>query len=153
MGGNTDLPGQLQKVVIRLNRELRASAGQADLSASDAVLLASLHQTPGLGVSELAQEENVGRSVMSERVKRLEAAGLIRRAAAPPDGDRRRVGLSLSVAGRQALKRITALRRAWMDERVAHLPPEDRQVLQAAVDILSRFYRAPAPAASAREPT
>jgi DNA-binding MarR family transcriptional regulator len=139
VGSNSDLPGQLQKVVFRLNRELRASAAPAGISASDAVLLASLHKTPGLGVSELALEENVGRSVMSERVKRLEAAGLVCRADAPPQGDRRRVGLSVTPAGQKALKSIKALRWAWMDERVAHLTDADRQVLQAAVDILARF--------------
>jgi DNA-binding MarR family transcriptional regulator len=139
VGGNSDLPSQLQKVVFRLNRELRASASPAGVSASDAVLLAALAQTPGLGVSELAQADNVGRSVMSERVKRLEAAGLITRAAVPPQGDRRRIGLSLTPAGRKALAEIKALRRAWMDERVAHLSDADRQVLQAAVDILLRF--------------
>ena len=142
MRGNDDLPGQLQKVVFRLNRELRASASQAGLSASDAAMLASLLRTPGLGVTELASEENVGRSVMSERVKRLEAAGLVCRALAPPAGDRRRIGLSITAEGRQALRSITALRRAWMDERVAHLTAEERQVLQAAVDILSRFDQA-----------
>lgn len=139
MGGNSDLPSQLQKVVFRLNRELRASASPAGVSASDAVLLAALAQTPGLGVSELAQADNVGRSVMSERVKRLEGAGLITRAAVPPQGDRRRIGLSLTPAGRKALAEIKALRRAWMDEHVAHLSDADRQVLQAAVDILLRF--------------
>jgi len=136
---NIDLPGQLQKVVFRLNRELRASASPAGVSASDAVLLAALAQAPGLGVSELAQADNVGRSVMSERVKRLESAGLITRAEAPPLGDRRRVGLSLTPAGRKALNQIKALRRAWMDERVAHLSDAERQVLQAAVEILLRF--------------
>ncbi len=98
MGGNSDLPGRLQKMVFRLNRKLRASASPAGVSASDAVLLASVLQTPGIGVSELALEENVGRSVMSERVKRLESAGLICRADAPPQGDRRRVGLSVTAA-------------------------------------------------------
>jgi DNA-binding MarR family transcriptional regulator len=143
VGGNRDLPSQLQKVVFRLNRQLRASASPAGVSASDAVLLASLMQTPGLGVSELAQEESVGRSVMSERVKRLEAAGLITRSEAPPQGDRRRIGLNLTLAGRKALAEIKALRRAWMDERVAHLSEADRKVLQAAVEILLRFDEIP----------
>lgn len=139
MGGNSDLPGLLQKAVFRLNRELRASASPAGISASDAVLLASLLQTPGLGVSELAMGESVGRSVMSERVKRLEAAGLICRADAPPQGDRRRVGLSVTAAGRKALTEIKGLRRAWVNERLAHLNDADRRVLQAAVEILLRF--------------
>ena len=139
MGGNTDLPGQLQKAVFRLNRELRASASPAGISASDAVLLAALTQTPGLGVSELAMQENVGRSVMSERVKRMEMAGLICRADAPPQGDRRRVGLSVTPSGRKALGEIKALRRAWVNDRLSHLSDADRRVLQAAVEILLRF--------------
>jgi DNA-binding MarR family transcriptional regulator len=143
VGGNNDLPGQLQKVVFRLNRELRASASPAGISASDAVLLSSLLQTPGLGVSELAQEENVGRSVMSERVKRLEVAGLVCREVAPPQGDRRRVGLTITPAGRKALTEIKALRRAWMNDRVAHLSDQDRRILEAAVEILLRFDQIP----------
>lgn len=144
MGGNSDLPGRLQKMVFRLNRKLRASASPAGVSASDAVLLASVLQTPGIGVSELALEENVGRSVMSERVKRLEAAGLICRADAPPQGDRRRVGLSVTAAGRKALAEMKALRRAWVNERIAHLSDDERRILEAAVEILLRFDEAAA---------
>jgi DNA-binding MarR family transcriptional regulator len=80
---------------------------------------------------------------MSERVKRLEAAGLIMRTEDPPQGDRRRIGLNLTQAGRKALTEIKALRRAWMDERVAHLSEADRQVLRAAVEILLRFDEVP----------
>jgi len=118
--------------------KLRASASPAGVSASDAVLLASLIQAPGLGVSELALEENVGRSVMSERVKRLEAAGLICRAEAPPQGDRRRVGLSVTAAGRKALTEIKAS--AGLDERAGGAPKRRRPPRAAgAVEILLRF--------------
>ena len=140
---SNELAHRLQRLVLRLNRELRAQNAGSGASNADAVLLAEIRHAPGLGVSELAAIENVARSVMSERVKRLEAAGLICRAEAPPQGDRRRVGLSVTAAGRKALTEIKALRRAWMNERVAHLSDADRRVLQDAVEILLRFDQIP----------
>jgi DNA-binding MarR family transcriptional regulator len=137
--GNHDLPGALQKVVFRLNRRLRAQASVSGLGASDAMLLAAIFKSPGIGVTDLAQEENVGRSVMSERVKRLEAAGLVSRHSASPKADRRRVSLTVTAEGRRKLGQITALRRAWMDERVAHLSSAEREILEAAVAILAGF--------------
>jgi DNA-binding MarR family transcriptional regulator len=131
-----DLAHQLQRLVLRLNRELRAQNAGAGASNADAMLLAEVRHSPGLGVSELAGIESVSRSVMSERVKRLEQAGLI---ASDPGADRRRIALTITEAGRDLLERITARRRAWMAERLKALSPEERHAVQVAVTSLERI--------------
>jgi DNA-binding MarR family transcriptional regulator len=133
-----DLAHQLQRLVLRLNRELRAHNAGAGASNADAMLLAEVRHSPGLGVSELAAIENVSRSVMSERVKRLEQAGLI---ASDPgvQPDRRRVALAITEAGHDLLEQITARRRAWMAERLTALSPEEREAVQVAVTSLERI--------------
>jgi DNA-binding MarR family transcriptional regulator len=131
-----DLAHQLQRLVLRLNRELRAHNAGAGASNADAMLLAEVRHSPGLGVSDLAAIENVSRSVMSERVKRLEQAGLI---ASDPGADRRRVALTITGAGRDLLERITERRRAWMAERLTDLSPAEREAVQVAVASLERI--------------
>jgi DNA-binding MarR family transcriptional regulator len=131
-----DLAHQLQRLVLRLNRELRAHNAGAGASNADAMLLAEVRHSPGLGVSELAAIESVARSVMSERVKRLEQAGLI---ASDPGADRRRIALTITEAGRDLLERITARRRAWMAERLTALSPEEREAVRVAVTSLERI--------------
>jgi len=131
-----DLAHQLQRLVLRLNRELRAHNTGAGASNADAMLLAEVRHSPGLGVSDLAAIENVSRSVMSERVKRLERAGLI---ASDPGADRRRIALTITEAGRGLLEAITAKRSAWMAERLTALSPEEREAVQVAVTSLERI--------------
>ena len=133
-----DLAHQLQRLVLRLNRELRAQNAGAGASNADAMLLAEVRHTPGLGVSELAAIENVARSVMSERVKRLELAGLIASHPALHE-DRRRIALAITATGRALLESITARRRAWMAERLTALSADEREAVQAAVTSLERI--------------
>lgn len=135
---SNDLAHQLQRLVLRLNRELRAQNAGAGASNADAMLLAEVRHSPGLGVSEFATIENVARSVMSERIKRLTAAGLIARDPTPHQ-DRRRIGLVITEAGRELLAVITAKRRTWMAERLTDLSAEERDAVQLAVTSLERI--------------
>jgi DNA-binding MarR family transcriptional regulator len=133
-----DLAHRLQRLVLRLNRALRTQNAGAGASNADALVLAEVRHSPGLGVSELAAVEGVARSVMSERLKRLQQAGLI--APDPrPQPDRRRVGVVITEAGRALLEAITAKRRAWMAERLAGLSSEERRAVETAVASLERI--------------
>jgi DNA-binding MarR family transcriptional regulator len=135
---SNELAHRLQRLVLRLNRELRAQNAGSGASNADAMLLAEVRHAPGLGVSDLATIEHVARSVMSERVGRLERAGLI--AVDPrPQRDRRRIGLVITQAGRELLEVITARRRAWMAERLTALSSEERRAVEVAVVSLERI--------------
>ncbi|THD63671.1 MarR family winged helix-turn-helix transcriptional regulator [Phenylobacterium sp.] len=134
----SDLAHRLQRLVIRLNRELRWESAEIGVSSADAMVLFDLRRHPGAGVSDLAGMGQVARSVISERVKRLEAAGLIAR-----DGveraDLRRVGLAVTAAGHAVLTRMARIRRDRIAARLAALSPDDRHAIENAVDALDRL--------------
>jgi DNA-binding MarR family transcriptional regulator len=135
-----ELGQALQRMVYRLSRELRAHSAGGGVSGADALTLYEVRRLPGVGVSELAHIEKVNRSVMSERIARLEAAGLVARVA-DPGGDRRRFGLMVSETGRALLQQVSGQRRDWMAHRLAHLTPEERGAVHVAVRSLERLMR------------
>lgn len=135
-----DLAHRLQRLVFRLNRELRAESANVGVSAADALLLAEVRHRPGIGISELSVAEKVARSVMSERVKRLEAAGLLAADRASHE-DRRRVGLSITEAGRELLAVITQERRQWVAGLLSMLSADERDCVRAAIEALERATR------------
>jgi DNA-binding MarR family transcriptional regulator len=130
----------LQRLVYRLSRELRAHSAGGGVSGADALSLYEVRRRPGIGVTELAGIEKVGRSVMSERVARLEAAGFVERAP-DPGGDRRRFGLVITELGRELLRQVSGQRRDWMAERLASLSAEERAAVHVAVHSLERLLR------------
>jgi DNA-binding MarR family transcriptional regulator len=95
-------------------------------------------KAPGVGVSELADREQMTRASMSSHVKRLEGAGWIARAE-PAGADRRRVGLALTPAGGKALDAIRRRRNDWLAARLAQLSAEERAALTAAAAPLARL--------------
>jgi DNA-binding MarR family transcriptional regulator len=134
-----ELADRLRPVMLKLSRHLRREALKVGVSALDAQLLLTIRKRPGSGVSELAELEQMSRPAMSNHVKRLEAAGLVRREEDAPDGDRRRVRLVLSPAGNQALIAIRRSRNDWIEARLARLDARELQALGAAIDPLARL--------------
>ncbi|HEV2530574.1 MarR family winged helix-turn-helix transcriptional regulator [Phenylobacterium sp.] len=134
----TDLAGRLQRLVFRLNRELRLEFAELGVTGADAAVLFDLRRRPGCGVTELAAMSEVGRSVMSERIKRLEAAGLVERDAGPRT-DRRRVGLSVTRAGLSVMVRIARERRNRLAVRLDRLDEAQRHAIEAAISALERL--------------
>lgn len=133
-----DLAHRLQRLVIRLNRELRWESAEIGVSSADAMVLFDLRRHPGSGVSDLAAMAQIARSVISERVKRLQAEGFIERDAAA-HADKRRVGLVITAAGHAALQRMSKIRRDRIAERLAGLSAADRAAIEHAVDALDRL--------------
>jgi DNA-binding MarR family transcriptional regulator len=128
---------------VRLGRKLRSEAAQSRVSSAEAMVLADLRRQPGFGVSELAAMHGIARSVMSERLKRMEAAGLVAR-----DGveraDGRRVGLLVTGAGRAVLARTIGEGSDRMAARLAELTEDQRRAIAVAVDALDLLFP-PAP--------
>jgi DNA-binding MarR family transcriptional regulator len=133
-----DLAARLQRLVFRLNRELRSEFAELGVTGADTMVLFDLRRRPGSGVSELAAMGEVARSVMSERIKRLEAAGLVAR-----DGvartDKRRVGLVVTDHGCAVMLRIVQERRDRMEARLAKLAPNERLAVAVAVEVLDKL--------------
>jgi DNA-binding MarR family transcriptional regulator len=128
----------LRPSVLRLSRQLRRQSHQLGLSPIDAMVLGRVKLTDGIGLSELADAEQISRPTMSAQVKRLEAAGFLARRA-PDAEDRRRVGLTLTPAGRKALEAVRRRRNDWLAQRLAALTPEARASLTGALAALAQL--------------
>ena len=128
----------LRPALLRASRALRREAQRAGASALDAQLLGQIKKNAGIGVSALADREQMTRASMSGHVKRMEAAGWIARSA-PDDEDRRRVGLTLTAKGAKALEAIRRRRNDWLAARLASLSGEERAALAAAAAPLARL--------------
>lgn len=130
----------LRPAVLHVSRRLRQEAQKAGLSAQDALLLGHIRKNPGIGVSALADSERTSRPTMSAHVKRLEAAGLIKRSGHAEDG--RRSGLSISAAGERKLEVIRRERNDWLAARLSRLSEADRALLGDAAGALKRLVDA-----------
>lgn len=124
----------LRPALLRVARRLRQEARRAGVSALDALLLGQIKRTPGIGVSELADAEQISRPTMSGHVKRLEAAGWIVRAEDAEDG--RRSGLAITPAGLRQLDLVRQRRNDWLAARLDKLPPDARRRLEDAAEPL-----------------
>ena len=129
------LADALRPALLRASRRLRQEALRAGVSALDAQILNAVKKNPGIGVSGLADREQMTRPSMSSHIKRLEASGWIARDEASGD-DRRRVGIRLTPKGVKALEAIRRRRNDWLAARLATLTPEARAVLAAAAEPL-----------------
>jgi DNA-binding MarR family transcriptional regulator len=128
----------LRPSLLKISRQLRREAQPLGLSPLDATLVGAVSKREGVGVSELAELEQTSRPTMSAHVKRLEAAGWIKRLP-PPDEDKRRFGLAITPAGRKALDAVRRRRNDWLAGRLAALTPEARNALLAALDPLAQI--------------
>ena len=138
------LADRLRPLLLHLNRDLRREALPMGATVGQIALLAAIREKPGLGLRELASRERMSAPAMSGYVDRLEAAGLVVRG--PVEGDRRRVGLHLTDAGRRLLRSTRKLRTAWLAERMRQLTDDQLRALEAALEPLALLTRGERPA-------
>jgi DNA-binding MarR family transcriptional regulator len=132
------LADSLRPALLRISRQFRREAQSLGLSPLDASLLTAVSKREGMGVSELAELEQTSRPTMSAHVKRLEAAGWLKRLP-PPSDDKRRCGLMISATGRKALDAVRRRRNDWLEARLAALDPAAREALEGAVGPLTQI--------------
>lgn len=127
----------LRPALLRVSRRLRQEAQKEGVSALDAMLLGRIQRNPGVGVCELADEEQISRPTMSGHIKRFEAAGWIARSGHADDG--RRSGLAITPSGARQLDAIRQRRNDWLAARLSRLAPADRERLAAAASPLNQL--------------
>jgi DNA-binding MarR family transcriptional regulator len=133
----TELANRLRPVLLKLARELRREIHSLGVTGGQAALLVQIKQAPGIGMRELAARERVSVPAMSKFVGRLEAAGLVRRDTV--GADRRRVGLTLTEAGRRVLRSVRSKRTAWLAERLRTLDETELEAVDRAIEPLLRL--------------
>jgi DNA-binding MarR family transcriptional regulator len=131
------LADALRGPLLRVSRRLRQEAQKGGLSAQDALILGYIKKNPGVGVSELAEADQISRPSMSTHVKRLEAAGWLSRTDNAQDG--RRSGLTVTPAGLRKLEAIRRHRNDWLAKQLSNLSPDDRDRLAAAIEPLANL--------------
>lgn len=136
--GTEETAEKLRIAILRLNRQLRHGAKpDAPVGPLQATILALVKLEPGLGVTELAAREGMTVPSMSLHVKRLEAAGYLKRSAAKED--RRRAGLHLTEEGRTLIEALKRQRTGWLAQRLEALSPAQRRKIADALDALSEL--------------
>ena len=91
--------------------------------------------------SEIAQRERIQRPSATRMLARLEAAGLITRAADP--GDRRSALVTITPAGSALLATARTRKDAFLSARLEALDAEDRATLERAAALLERMLEEP----------
>jgi len=127
---------QLRPTLLRLGSELRREK-IAGVSPQQVGLLVSIKYRPGVTVGELATDENVSTAAMSNRISRLERAGLVARTKS--EADRRCTGLTLTDEGQRTLRRVRSRRTAWLASRLGGLSPAELAAVGAAAEPLARL--------------
>jgi DNA-binding MarR family transcriptional regulator len=131
----TELANRLRPVLLKLARELRREIHSLGVTGGQVSLLVQIKYSPGVGIRELAARERISVPGISKFVTRLEAAGLVQRAAV--GGDRRRVGLTLTDDGHRVLRSVRSKRTAWLASRLRTLDDEQLAALDAAIGPLT----------------
>jgi DNA-binding MarR family transcriptional regulator len=130
------LASDLRVVIGQLVRRLRAE--RRDLSLGQVTVLGRLDRVGPCGVSDLAACERVRPQSMASTVAALLAAGLVSRA--PDPGDRRRVLIALTPAGREALAVDRRRREGWLADAIrGDLSPKEQRALADAAVLLARI--------------
>ena len=121
---------------LQLVRRLRAE--RRDLSLAQVTVLGRLDRVGPCGVSDLAAGERVRPQSMASTVAALLAAGLVSRT--PDPGDRRRVLIALTPAGREALAVDRRRREGWLADAIrGDLSPKEQRALADAAVLLARI--------------
>ena len=130
------LASDLRVVIGQLVRRLRAE--RRDLPLAQVTVLGRLDRVGPCGVSDLAAGERVRPQSMASTVAALLAAGLVSRA--PDPGDRRRVLIALTSAGREALAVDRRRREGWLADAIrGDLSPKEQRALADAAVLLARI--------------
>jgi DNA-binding MarR family transcriptional regulator len=117
----------------RQDWRMMAEAG-LDLDPAYLPLLVRLGVWGPAGVVELAAQVGRDHSTLSRQLAKLEAAGLVLRAASPADGRVRTA--QLSPRGQETVAALSAARRRLLDRALAGWPASERETLAR---LLGRF--------------
>lgn len=133
------LAGTLRDAIMRLNRRMRQARPVGDLTLTQISALTNLGLAGALTPRELAGQERVQPPTMTKIIARLEERGLVRRTRHPTDG--RQVVLHLTATGRAAVDEHRRAGDAWLARVLADLPPDDRETLHRAAELLDGIAR------------
>src|ERR1700722_8657282 len=126
---------QMRMLGRRLRRELPPVRG---VSRSAVQVLRVVARGPEPSPTDVAEKVRMTSSNVAAALRELESAGMVRRGRDPEDG--RRVRLSITVTGTDAVSCVHAERDTWLGRAVAALLSDDEQVtLLRAGELMERL--------------
>jgi len=136
--GGPQPEGGLAEGIARLRRALRRGARAADpantLAVAQLELLAALAEQPRSRPGQLARRLNMRPNTVTTIVNALSDRRMLERVASADD--RRAVELTVTEAGRQAVRSWQAVNAAVLHEALSTLPARQRRALAAAAPAL-----------------
>jgi DNA-binding MarR family transcriptional regulator len=131
---SSELPIRTRRAVGRLNRSLRQTRAGAALTPSQYEVLVTLVAEGPLRLADLALMEGLNPTMLSRIAGKLEASGLVDRAA--DTGDGRVVHLAASPQGRELVSQVRGERADALSVALEGLTDDERQRLAAALPVL-----------------
>ena len=132
------LAEELRTPLRRIYRQLRRDAHDDGIPPLRKQLLIAIIDQPGIGVGDLARQENLRSPTISGHINAMVVAGLVERTE-PASGDRRRVGLVATARGNDAIDAHRKRRTDRLAQALANLPPESRNAIRAAIPALNEL--------------
>ncbi|NIP56771.1 MAG: MarR family transcriptional regulator [Gemmatimonadetes bacterium] len=133
---------RLHSAAIHLLRRLRVVDRETGLSGPRLSALSVVVFGGPVTVSELAAAEQVSAATVSRMTKEMEGDGLLERIPDPDDGRVQRI--RVTGRGRRILEEGRRARVGVLAARIGALEPEDRELLDRAVEILEGLVLPPA---------
>ncbi len=130
----TSLQRLLEIFMHRSMKNFIAYLKARDLSMSHAGALFMLHRRGACGVTEIGEYLGITPAGTSQMLNRLVGDGLIERHE--DANDRRVKRIILTVRGKETLQESIHARQTWVEQLIASLEPEERKLVEEALQLL-----------------
>lgn len=137
MSDTGPLASELRLAVHRLTRRLRQQTPTDGLTLTQLSALTVIWRDGPLTAGDLAAKEQVRPPSITRVLTGLEALDLVERLENPRDG--RQVLVRATTLGSQRMSEFVRARELWLEQELAALPQEDRDLLSRATVLLDRL--------------
>ena len=137
MSDVVSLAGELRLAVHRLTRRLRQQTPTDDLTLTQLSALTVIWRDGPLTAGDLAAKEQVKPPSITRVLTTLEELGLIERMTNPRDG--RQVLVQITPRGGNRISEYIRAKEVWLEQQLAALTQQDRDVLVRAAALLDQL--------------
>jgi len=131
------LASELRLAVHRLTRRLRQQTPTDGLTLTQLSALNVIYREGPLTAGDLAAKEQVRPPSITRVLTGLESLGLVERLENPRDG--RQVLVQITPLGGHRMSEFIRARELWLEEELAALTQEDRELLSKATVLLDQL--------------
>jgi DNA-binding MarR family transcriptional regulator len=131
---DSDPATRLRAAIGRLSRRLRQTVAGSGLTPTQTSVLFTVARLGPLGLSEISELEGINPTMLSRITAQLCESGLISRESDP--GDRRAALVRVTPAGQRLRRRIHRERTEALQQPIATLTDEQRELLWSALPVL-----------------